>query len=157
MLAMDSPEQETVLVVRAGNRLCALPLKNVNEVARPLPTNSLPGAPPFLRGIAIIRGSAIPVVDLKRLLEVEVPGDPTRFVICRFDARRVALAAEAVPGVRGISCAAWCDLPRITDESSPALIESVRVSDQEMLLMLQVARVIPDSLWKDLEPALATS
>src|SRR5215468_8425951 len=97
-----------VLAVRAGARMLALPIESVVETMRPLPVEPLAGAPSFVLGLAVIRGAAIPVVDVAG----ETPG---RFVTLRLGARRIALAVEAVLGLAALEPATLSGLPPLLD------------------------------------------
>ena len=68
MAAHPTESSLPVLAMRAGDRVCAVPLAHVSEVMRPLPIEPLAGAPPFVPGLAIVRGKATPVVDLTAVL-----------------------------------------------------------------------------------------
>src|SRR5437667_12610117 len=83
------------LLCRAGMCLCALPLEHVVEIMRVLPIETLSGAPRYVRGLCIIRGSPTPVVDAALLLG-DVVIRPERLVAIRTGIRMVALAVEAV-------------------------------------------------------------
>src|SRR4029453_17905986 len=87
------------LVFRAGSLLCALRLDEVVETMRPLPTRPLAGTPPYVRGIAIMRGVPPPVLDVARLLAGEDAGTE-RFVAVRTEHGPVAFATGPVLGVR---------------------------------------------------------
>ncbi|MFL5302954.1 MAG: chemotaxis protein CheW, partial [Anaeromyxobacteraceae bacterium] len=64
---MTGPSRPNVLLVRAGSRLCALPLACVVETLRPLHTSPLAGTPACVSGVAVVRGAPTPVVDLDAL------------------------------------------------------------------------------------------
>src|SRR5271155_6034274 len=68
------------LVVFAGAYSCALPIGHVVETMRPLPTEPVAGAKAFVRGLALIRGAAVPVIDLAHVIGVSEARAPTRFV-----------------------------------------------------------------------------
>jgi chemotaxis signal transduction protein len=59
---------ERCLLVRAGDRLCALPLARVRRVVRALAVTPLPGSAPELLGLAEFGGEPLPVLDLARLV-----------------------------------------------------------------------------------------
>jgi purine-binding chemotaxis protein CheW len=145
------------LLVRAGGALCAIPLHHVVETMRPLPTTELAGAPPFLAGVAVIRGEAVPVVELRRFLgpsgEATVPS--TRFVVVRAGARRFALAVEAVVATAELATSGATPLP-LLGEACRSAIESVGALDDELLMILSVARVVPAEVWSALPAAGAT-
>lgn len=53
-----------VLAFRAGGGRYAVPLERVREAARPRRITPLPGAPASWRGVALVRGEALGVVDV---------------------------------------------------------------------------------------------
>src|SRR3712207_1576586 len=87
------------LVFRAGSLLCALHLDEVAETMRPLDTRPLAGSPPWVRGISVLRGVPVPVIDVARLLTGE-PAEIARFVAVRTERGPVALATGEVSGIR---------------------------------------------------------
>jgi purine-binding chemotaxis protein CheW len=58
------------LIIQLQGRICAVPLTHVIETMRPLPIQQLAGVPSFIKGVAIVRGIATPVVDLSAVLGV---------------------------------------------------------------------------------------
>ena len=118
-----------------------------------MPVTALAGAPFFVRGMALIRGTATPVVDAGALLGSDIPPAPTRFVTLKTDARRVALAVEAIIGVRKLATAALHDLPPLLRSANAELVSAVGMLDSELLLVLQTARIVPESVWQTLQAA----
>jgi len=100
------------LLVRAGTLTCALPLSHVVETMRPLPIEPLANAPAFVRGLSIIRGAPVPVVDLGALLNTPSSRPPPRFVTVRAGERRVALAVDGILGLRDIASLSLDDMHR---------------------------------------------
>jgi purine-binding chemotaxis protein CheW len=135
------------LVVRAGARLCALPVSKVVEVHRPLTVEPVSQAPAAVLGFAIIRGVALPVVDLAVLLGGHSGGPCTRFVIVRAGERRFALSVETVLGVREFAPSFWGDLPPLLGPASAELIESVGALDADAILALETGHMVPDAVW----------
>jgi len=138
------------LLCRVQGRLCALPLQQVVETLRPLPVEPLSGAPGFVRGIAIIRGAPLPVVDVAALLGAG-EGRVTRFVVLRSGQHHVALAVDEVVGVRALDERSLGELPPLLRGGDDEAIASIGARDAELLMVLDSARMIPDSLWTSLE------
>jgi purine-binding chemotaxis protein CheW len=146
---------EQLLVCRVGAKLCALPLGAVLETMRPLPTEPLPGVPPFVSGVALIRSRPTPVVDARRLLGTETPSAPARYVTLVPDSGRsdrvTALAVDAVVGIRSIDVAALAELPGLLRHESETSVAALGTLDAELLLVLEHARLLPESVWRELE------
>lgn len=144
-------EMARSLLCRVGVRLCALPLEHVVETMRPLPIEALPGAPPFVRGVSMIRGIPVPVVDAGALLDSGDPPKPTRFVSLKAGHRHVILAVEEVLGVRALPTAALRDLPPLLSAAGAGVVSAIGVLDSALLLVLQAARLVPEWVWESLE------
>lgn len=142
------PSVNPCLICRVLTRLCALPLEHVSETMRPLPVDSVAGVPVAVRGIAIIRGAPVPVVDLSRLL-AGTESQPTRFVTINVGTRRVALSVDAVIGVRTIPMDTLGEMPPLVDAETD-LIRAIGTLDAELLVVLRSARIIPESVWNTL-------
>lgn len=137
---LSSPAAEHVLVMRARGRSCALPLAHVVETLRPLPAAPVEGAPAFVRGVSVIRGLPVTVVDLGALLSGAGGGEPERFVTLRVPDRPVALAVDAVVGVRTLPTAGL--RPLLVAGGEPA--RAVARLDEALLAVLSSARLAPE-------------
>ena len=152
-------EDALSLVCRLAGRLCALPLAQVVETMRPLRVEPVAAAPAFVRGVAIIRGAPVPVIDAAALVggaAQEAAQEPTRFVALRIDGRQVALAVDEVLGVRSLPAGALRELPPLLRGGPADVLASIGALDAELLFALESARVVPEALWRSLaaqEPA----
>jgi len=143
------------LLCRVETRLCLLPLEHVLETMRPLPVEPLAGLPPFVLGLAVIRGSPTPVLDASSLLGGQ-RSRPTRFITLRAGSRRVALAVDAVLDVRAVPAAALESLPPLLGMASSEVVSAIGTLDGALLLVLRAARLVPEELWPALEGRSAT-
>ena len=141
--AAHDAEAGLSLVCRVRTRLCALPLGCVVETMRPLPVEPLAGAPAFVRGLALIRGVPLPVVDAARLL-----GDPEepcgRFVVVDTGSRRVALAFGSVLGVRALAATTLHPPAPLLGEAHAEVVAAIGRLDSELLLVLGNTRILVD-------------
>jgi purine-binding chemotaxis protein CheW len=140
-----------VLLIRSAARVCAIPIEHVRETMRPLRVEPISAAPPFVRGAAIVRGAAMPVIDLGAFLGA--PGEPAptaRFVVVSCGERLAALAVEGVIGVADLGSFAVGSAPLLGDACAGS-IESLGVLDGKLLLVLRAAKIVPDSVWRALD------
>ena len=69
--SLHKPAKTTVLVVRLGASLLALPIEAIEEVLPALPIEPIPHSPGFVRGVVFVRGHLIPVLDAAERLGMQ--------------------------------------------------------------------------------------
>ena len=142
----DASDTGFWLLCRAGSHRFALPMPHVIENMRMLPIESVAGAPPVVRGLCIIRGAPVPVVDAALLFE-DRSARCERLVTVRTGSRTIAFAAEAVLGVHAITAQALEQLPPLFRNVES--IAAVATLDEELVFFLHTARIIPDDFLVD--------
>ena len=149
---MTTDAGELCLLVRVGRQLCALPLQHIAETMRPQPVREIAGVPRFVRGVAVIRGIPVPVVDAASAL---CGGEPsshvTRFVALKTADRRVALAVDQVVGVRQIDRQHLSELPPLLSAASEQAVSAIGTLDGELLMVLRSGKFVPDVVWTAIE------
>jgi purine-binding chemotaxis protein CheW len=151
-------ESSAFLLCLVGPTLWALPIEHVIETMRPLTTVELAGTPPFVSGVAVVRGQPIPVLDVSRLLApVPTPSQrvTARFVTVRIGARRAALAVDAVVGIRALE--EGSGMPPLLGKVGAGAVSAIRALDAELLLVLESARMVPDVVWTAIDAGLGRS
>ncbi|BCJ40214.1 hypothetical protein GCM10010168_30720 [Actinoplanes ianthinogenes] len=135
------------LVFRAGPLYCALPLDEVVETMRPLPTRPLAGTPPYVRGLTILRGEPSPVIDVTRLL-TGTTSEIDRYVAVRAGRGPVACATGPVLGVRLVEATPPDGPSTLFTGASRSLVAAVGTVGTEPLLVLRSIRTVPDEVWE---------
>lgn len=135
------------LLFRIGSRLCGVPVQDVVETLRALPIEPIEDMPRFVRGISVVRGLPLPVIDLAVLLTgAEGAAAPARVVVLRVGERRVALGVDEVLGVREIDPSLLHELPPLLRDAGGDLVEAIGVLDKELLIALRSGRTLPEEL-----------
>jgi purine-binding chemotaxis protein CheW len=147
--------QHTWLLCRAGSSLCALPLAQVVEIMRIPRIEAVAGAPAYVRGLSIIRGTPTPVIDTALLLGW-CTAAADRLVMVRAGTRMVALAVDKVLGIRSIEGIAE-PLPPLLQEAARDLVSAIGLLDAEFLLFLNAARLVPETLFERLDSPVAVA
>ena len=111
--------EREVFRVRVGGTTFAVEAGLIQEVVRVPPITPLPGAPPFLVGVAAHRGDVVAIVDIARLIgrgETRV-GERSRMALSRSDGMTVALLAEEILGLARIPTASVQPPPLGTEDA----------------------------------------
>lgn len=133
------------MLCRIGKQLCALPLTHVVETMRPLPVRPMPGRPPFMAGLSLVRGAPLPVVSGARLIG-ENAGPPSRFVTLQVGSRQVVLAVQEVVGIRAMDADLLHGLPPLLAGAQDDTVTTIGALDSEFLWLLDAAKMIPADL-----------
>ena len=133
------------LLCRAGSHLCAIPLVHVKEVMRGLPIEPVGGAPAFMRGLSVIRGTVVPVVDAGLLLG-ETATEAGRLLTIWTGSRTVALAVDMVLGIRAFADDVRSAMPPLMRDAAGETIAAIGTLDAELLFFLRTTLRVPDEL-----------
>lgn len=123
---LKSERTITLLTMALGNQTLAIPADYLREILDPLPTTRVPGAGPFVPHVVNVRGSVVPLANLKVAFSIgDTAGDDDRRRILVLemnidgDSAMVAIEADAVHEVATIETALLEPVPA-TVSSWPA-------------------------------------
>jgi purine-binding chemotaxis protein CheW len=86
-----------------GGELFAIELRNIREVFEVESVTPVPGMPGMLTGVTNLRGTVIPLLDLRAGLGLSVSEITLPFaVVVRHGARQLGLLVDQVPEIRSI-------------------------------------------------------
>ncbi len=115
-------------------------VERVLRYENPLP---LPESPGFLEGTVLFGGDAVPVVDLRKRMEVSAPiRDETRIVIIDLDRGRVGLVVDAVLEVMKVSADRVQPPSPIVKGLAAEYITGIVSVAERRLLMLAASRLL---------------
>jgi purine-binding chemotaxis protein CheW len=129
--------------------LCAFPLGQIVEIMRALPIETLSGPPAFVLGATVVRGAAVPVVDVGHLISGprHAQGTAASWMISlRLNTGGVVLAVDHILGVERLSPDEARDLPPLLKETAAEAVSAIGTLDSELLLFLNVAKCLPFDL-----------
>ncbi len=134
------------LLCRQGGFHVALPTAQVIETMRPLRTESMSEMPPFVVGLAVVRGAAVPVVDVGMLLGGA--GQPARrWVTVPVGERSVALAVESVEGMRDLPEKCFDAVPPLLRGAADNVVAAIGTLDAQLVVVLEEVRFLTEEQW----------
>ena len=85
---------------RVGPHECSLDIMTIKEIVNPLPITPVPRAPDFMEGVVELRGSIVPIVDLRKRFGIEAEDSPSKkYLVVSMDRRIVGLVVDSVTEV----------------------------------------------------------
>jgi len=97
-----STESLRVCLIALGEESFAVDLRQVREVFEPKSITPVPGMPAALVGVTNLRGTIIPLTDLRSALGVSSSVMPKYAVVIRQGTQQVGILVQEVPEIRTI-------------------------------------------------------
>ncbi|MGZ3217162.1 chemotaxis protein CheW [Paracoccus sp. T5] len=111
MSAITPGDDLTVITLTVGAQKLAIPACALREILDPLPVTRVPRAGPFVPGVVNVRGSVVPLANLRHALGIPDQGqdDRRRIMVLEVDLEgdlaTVAIMADAVHEVTTVKAA----------------------------------------------------
>jgi purine-binding chemotaxis protein CheW len=136
-----------LLTFGLDHEVFALEVARVREVVDPMPATQVPNAPDFAPALVNVRGNVVPLVDLRRKLDM-LPldsGDP-RIVVAEValagEPALVGILTDAVYGVVDAAGAELRELPRLGTRWRGEFIRGVLKQDAGFVVVLDLERIL---------------
>jgi purine-binding chemotaxis protein CheW len=105
------------------------------------------GADMVVLGVATVRGEAVPVISLGRVLgdggDAEDASSESHMLVLRLPRRLVGLCVDRVLGVHTLGSEAPADLPPLLRGAHAEHVTHLARLDGELLLLLEAGRLLP--------------
>jgi purine-binding chemotaxis protein CheW len=147
LLGADRQEQQ-YLSFPLGTERFAIEILRVQEIRALTTITPIPNAPAHIRGVINLRGTIVPVLDLRLRFGLSTSADP-RFaiilVISTHD-RVVGLVADAVPKVLTASADEIAPAPAFGQNVDTSFINGVLTRSTELIILLDLQRLLATEL-----------
>jgi len=124
--------QTKVCLLTLGGEVYAVDLRHVREVFEVDVITPVPGMPSALVGVTNVRGAVIPVMDLRRMLNLPTAGPAAPYaVIIKHGNHQVGVLVERVPEIRTVRTEQFLPTPSgDAREGKPFLTAVLRLDDR---------------------------
>ena len=137
--------EDQVVAFKLRNEEYGFSILNVQEIKGLTDITRVPFAPEFIKGVINLRGSVLPVIDLKKRLGLEdTPYTAnTRIVIVQYDEVAVGMLVDAVTEVRTINADDIDTSRTVTgNDSNSKFISGIRKVDDRLIIQLNLSEII---------------
>lgn len=136
---------ETQLVVfKLGREEYGISILQVQEIKRISDIARVPHTPDFIKGVINLRGSVLPVLDLKKRLDLppQEYTDDTRVIIVRIDEIAVGMIVDAVSEVTAIAKENIEPPQAVVGGSDTNYLDGVGKQDGRLIILLNLGAII---------------
>jgi purine-binding chemotaxis protein CheW len=133
-----------LVVFKLGREDYGISILQVQEIKRIMDITRVPNSPDYIKGVINLRGSVLPVIDLKKRLALPPADytDDTRIIIVRVEEVTVGLIVDGVSEVTTLSAASIEPPHTVASGVSGQYLSGVGKQDDKLLILLNLATII---------------
>ncbi|MES2672622.1 MAG: chemotaxis protein CheW [Pseudomonadota bacterium] len=125
----------------------------VQEVLRYSEVAAVPGAPSYVLGIINLRGNVVTVIDTRHRFNLPNGDitDNTRIVIIETDRHVIGILVDSVAEVVYLRQSEIEMAPNVGNDESGKFIQGVCHKNNELLILIELNKLLTSEEWSDLE------
>jgi purine-binding chemotaxis protein CheW len=135
----DAMADEQFIIFRLGDQEYGIPVAAVDEIARPPDhVTRLPKSPAFIEGVMNLRGSVVPIVDLRRRFELtsEEPGNARRILVLKAGGGKTGFMVDVVSEIIKVPSHAIRPAPELSSEQMRLIGHVATLDEQQRMILL---------------------
>jgi purine-binding chemotaxis protein CheW len=132
------------LTFRLGEEEYGVPILAVHEIKGESAITPIPNTPAYLTGVMNLRGTIVPVVDLRVRFGLPPVEDSrlTVIVLVAVGVKIVGMVVDAVTDVRSFPVADIQGVPEIGAQIGPGFVSGLARAGEKLFVLLDVAKVL---------------
>lgn len=132
------------VVFHLEDELYGVDIHQVRGIEKVLPLTRVPNAPAFVRGVCNLRGSVIPVIDLKQRLAIPSGLDEAnaKIIIVNIGKQTVGMTIDAAADVVSIDSQDVEPSPTLVTGIDTEFIQGVAKISNRLLIILNLERIL---------------
>lgn len=118
-------------------------ISKIKEIIAPITITHIPKTPDFLKGVINLRGSIIPVVDIRLKFEMEARemDEETAIIIYEVDKVSIGFIVDRVEDVLTFDDKHISEAPRFGSNIDTSFIENVAEVDDDVIMLLNLEKI----------------
>ena len=144
---MNTDTQEIqIACFRLGEDLYAADIMRIKEIIRPQKLTSLPKSPAFVEGVLNLRGTVIPVIDLRKRFDFPLAshGKNTRLLIVAVGRQLLGLEVDEVTEVITLHVKDIKPPPQVVNGVSAEYLVGVCLVKDSLIMLLNLDKILTD-------------
>jgi purine-binding chemotaxis protein CheW len=140
---VTTEDEIQVVAFRVGPQEFALDILQVERILRYERPSPLPKAPAFLEGVVRYEGGAVPVVDLRKRLELPDPQrEETRIMVLALEEQRIAIVVDEVREVMRVDSTTITPPPPVVRGLAAPYIAGIIARGDRTIVLLHALKLL---------------
>lgn len=149
---MSTGDEIQLVAFRLGGRDFAVNIFQVERILRYQEPAPLPQAPDFLEGVVQYGDAVVPVVDLRKRVDVDAPvEDETRIMILELESERIGIVVDAVLEVLKVNAEQVIPPPKIVQGLAAKYISGMVSLEDRTVVVLAAGKLLSSKERVELE------
>ena len=142
-------QSRQIVVFRLGQEEYGLSIDQIKEVVITPPITRMPQTPPYIRGVANIRGNVIAIIDLEEKFGLasgrEHHSQEKNFtLVIEHDEYKIGILVQEVPNTLSVSGTSIEDSVFTGEQGEQSYITGIVKLDKRLIIMIDMVRVMSD-------------
>ncbi|WP_434577249.1 chemotaxis protein CheW [Thermoanaerobacterium thermosaccharolyticum] len=142
-----------IVIFKLNDEEFCVDIMDVLEIIRMQTITKVPDVPSFVEGIINLRGTVIPIIDLKKRLKLKLTNydDDTRIIIIKINEKSVGFIVDSVTEVLHVENGSIKEAPDIIAGIGKEYIESVVSYEDRLIINLDLEKILTENEKKEIE------
>ena len=149
--------EQQLVVFELANEFYGINIAMVESIIKMQAITQLPHTPPYVKGVTNLRGSVLPVIDLRIRFALDTHEDTrqTRIMIVTMVNIKAGIIVDGVSEVLRISDENIEPLPPMINSIDSAFLKGIARLENRLIILLELSRVLNFDEQKSLEALTA--
>jgi len=136
--------EKQLVVFDLGNEHFGVEIVSVDSIIKMQEITRMPQTPDFVEGITNLRGEVLPVIDLRKRLNVtpKEADSETRIIVINLDNNKISMIVDSVTEVLTINEEAIEPTPAIVSTISAQFITGIAKVEDRLIILLDLVKVL---------------
>lgn len=142
----DGDQSGTVQLIAfaVGNETYGVEITAVREIRAWSGVTALPNTAPFVRGVINLRGTIVPVIDLRARFGqgLAEPGKTHVVIVLAIGSRWVGVLVDAVSDILTVTRTDIHTVPDVTDSGETSLLQGIVTHNDRMVSLVKIEKLL---------------
>lgn len=141
---MTVSSEQKYVIFKLDTEDYGIDILKVQGIERMLPITRVPKTPSFVEGVCNLRGSIVPVIDLRQRFNIQKKDhdESTRIIVVSFEEIKVGLVVDSANDVITLKCEDIEPTPSVIDSIDNRFISGVGKLEDKLVIILDLLKVL---------------